>query len=493
MNQLYEQHIFLPKWISNKAIQFYLIALLIVSIIFMQYTMPWYYMLFGVVSVVVFFYYAKSLSNKWSVAKISSDKHFEKKIFWASFAIRFAWMTLIYIIFQTEYDNAFGFEKFDSTFYDGSAKDIASLCHNGQFGDIITVFKNVDISDMGYAMYLGLVYTLTGSSVFVSRILKSALSAWTVVMMFRIAKVNFGDNVARLTAILCMLWPNFWYYCGTSLKETEMVFLGVLFVYLADTMLRTRNFSVWKILPILLISAALFTFRTALALLTVLCLLFSIVMSSTKVIGWGKRIIIGLLALLLIGVTMGNSIMEQATELVEQAQSDQQIKNMEWRSKRDNGNSFAKYAGKAVFAPMIFTIPFPTMVKPFEGQEVQQLLNGGNYVKNVLSFFVILSMFILLFSGQWRNYLVPLSFLLGYMCVLALSTFAQSERFHQPAMPFEFMFAAYGISQVLQGVPVYKNVGSRIKYKRWFNIWVIFMFVAAIAWNWFKLAGRELI
>ena len=35
------------------------------------------------------------------------------------------------------------------------------------------------------------------------------------------------------------------------------------------------------------------------------------------------------------------------------------------------GNAFAKYAGTAVFAPLIFTIPFPTMVNtPY--QENQQ-------------------------------------------------------------------------------------------------------------------------
>ncbi|MCQ2336036.1 MAG: hypothetical protein MJ010_02500 [Paludibacteraceae bacterium] len=493
MIQIQQNITLFPRWMSNKSIAFYFIALLLVSAIYQQFSLPWYYMLSGSVSVFVFFHYATTLSRQWTTNKITTDKRFEKKIFWASFAIRFVWMTLIYIVFQTEYDNAFGFENGDATFYSDSAKNVASLIINGQFDEIVSIFGDMDISDIGYAIYLGLVYALTDNSIYISRIIKCLLSAWTVLFMFRIAKVNYGDNIARLTAIFCMLWPNFWYYCGTSLKETEMVFLGVLFVYMADSMLRTTNFSAWEIIPILLISAALFTFRTALALLTVLCLLFSIVMSSTKVIGWGKRIIIGFLALLLIGVTMGNSVMEHTTELVEEVQSGKQAYNMEWRARREHGNKFAKYAGKTVFAPLIFTIPFPTMIRPFEGQENQQLLNGGNYIKNILSFFVILSMFMLLFSGKWRNNLVPLSYLIGYMVILAMSQYAQSERFHQPAMPIEFMFAAYGLSQVLKGVPVYKNIGSRIKYKKWFNMWCVLMFVAAIAWGWFKLAGRGLI
>ena len=271
-----------------------------------------------------------------------------------------------------------------------------------------------------------------------------------------------------------------------------MVFLAVLFVEQTDDMLRSRNFTMWKIVPILLISSILFTFRTPLALVTVLCLLFSVVMSSSRVVGWGKRIVVGLLAAGLIGITMGNIIQENAQELLNIVRSGEQQTNMEWRGTRDNGNAFAKYAGKSVFAPLIFTIPFPSMVRPFEGQDVQQLLSGGNYIKNVLSFFTILVLFMLLLSGRWRNHLVPLSYMLGYLLVLAMSTFAQSERFHQPAMPMELMFAAYGIQQALMGVPLVPSVGSRAKYRQWFTYWMALMFVACIAWNWFKMAGRGL-
>ena len=77
---------------------------------------------------------------------------------------------------------------------------------------------------------------------------------------------------------------------------------------------------------------------------------------------------------------------------------------------------------------------------------------------------------------------VALSFMLGYLVVLAVSTFAQSERFHQPVMPFELMFAAYGLS-----IAVIQK-----KYKRWFTYWCAIMFVACVAWNWFKMAGRGL-
>ena len=192
------------------------------------------------------------------------------------------------------------------------------------------------------------------------------------------------------------------------------------------------------------------------------------------------------MVLLLVGVIAGNRIEDRARGLLEQVQDGYQEGNMEWRANRKdaNGNTqrFAKYAGASVFAPMIFTIPFPTMVRPFEGQEVQQLLHGGNFIKNILSGFTILALVILMMSGKWREHLLPLSFMLGYLMVLTVSAFAHSERFHQPVMPLEFMFAAYGLNIALE----------EKKYKRWFTYWCVIMFVAAIAWNWFKMAGRGL-
>lgn len=38
----------------------------------------------------------------------------------------------------------------------------------------------------------------------------------------------------------------------------------------------------------------------------------------------------------------------------------------ERRGEREGGNELAKYAGAAVFAPLIFTIPFPTEISGYE-------------------------------------------------------------------------------------------------------------------------------
>ena len=495
-----------PSWLMRNALVVYIFALAIVTIIYSSYSLPWYYMLSGLVSVSVFFGYGYKLANSTTITKLRSDKRFERRIFWVAFVPRVAFMLMMYTIFQRIYGDAFGFDNSDATYYDSLGQFVASLIGEGNFHfrSEITQWNggHDDIADMGYGIYVGLIYWLTGSgdvlsnssvfgagavtnpiSILAVRLIKCVLSSLTVLLIYRLAKRNFDENTARVAAIFCALWPNFWYYCSAHLKETEMVFLAVLFVEQADQMFRSRQFTAWKVIPVLLIAAAIFTVRTPLGLVAILALVFSVVMSSSRVITWGKRIIVGILAVALIGVTAGNRLEEQARSLVQTVQSNQQQGNMEWRARREHGNAFAKYAGKTVFAPLIFTLPFPTMVRPWEGQEVQQLLHGGNIVKNIISFFTIFIMVTLLISGKWREHLLPLSFLLGYLVVLAMSSFAQSERFHQPVMPFEMMFAAYGLSMV----------ASNKKYKRWFGYWCGVMFIAAIAWNWFKLAGRGLV
>ena len=473
----------IPSWFSRNSIVTYLLSLSIISVIYMAYAIPWYYAVSGITSILVFFLYGATLSQKYSPVRIHRQRTFEKRMFIVALIPRILWTLLIYFVFKANYGDAFGFENGDAIFYDSLGEDFRGGFQNGNF---LSVWKrtneSVDLSDMGYATYVGFVYWLTGDSIIVVRLLKCIMSAWTVVLVYRVAKRNFGEQTGRIAAIFCALWPNFWYYCGTQLKEVEMVFLGVLFVEQADQMLRSRQFTAWKIIPILLIAAAMFTVRTPLGLVALLALVFSVVMSSSRVVSWGKRIIVGGLAVALIAITMGNRIEEQSRLLLETARSGQQQDNMEWRSTRDNGNVYAKYASTAIFAPMVFTFPFPTMVRPYEGQEAQQLLNGGNYVKNIISFFTILAMAVLLISGKWREHLLPLSFMLGYLVVLSFSNFAQSERFHQPAMPLEFMFAAYGLSIAL----------TKKKYKRWFQYWCGVMFIAALVWNWFKLAGRGL-
>ena len=313
------------------------------------------------------------------------------------------------------------------------------------------------------------------------RILKAVWSTWTVVLMYRLARNHFGEETGRMTGVLCLLMPNLIYYCGLHLKETEMLFLVVFYLQKADELLILRQFKLKNLLPVGLAAFALFSFRTVLGAVALLALATALVFSSSRVVKWGRRILIGIIALGFVGLMMQEQIISEIDEVAQTDAREQQHRNMEWRAEKEGGNTFAKYAGAAVFAPLIFTIPFPTMVH-VDSQENQMMIHSGNYVKNILSFFTLFALLTLVLSGEWREHVFPLAFMLGYLLVLVFSNFAQSERFHMPVLSVELMFVAMAIF----------TVGNKQKIRRWFNYWTILIVIANIGWAYIKLKGRGL-
>lgn len=263
-----------------------------------------------------------------------------------------------------------------------------------------------------------------------------------------------------------------------------MVFLICVFIDQTDKAVTSpKGLTIKSLLPGILAGFSLFFFRAALGAVAFAAMFAHIVMASNRVMNMGKKILAGLLVTITLLVGMGDSLREQTQSMVDNAQSNYQQTNMEWRAERKGGNSFAKYAGKAVFAPLIFTIPFPTFNVALESQVLQRQLSGGSYIKNILSFFVIMVMFMMLISGEWRRHVFILAYTVGYHVVLALSPFAQSGRFHMPVWPMILLFGAYGIQ-------VAKTNG---KLRKWFPIVLVIEVVICLGWNWFKLAGRGMI
>lgn len=476
---------FVPRSITNTAMLTYMLALLVCNGVYMQYALTWYWWLFGAVEVCGFFYFSNYCTKTW--ARLS-PKTFAKRLFGTALVIRVVYVLFSYWFYITMTGSPFEFDPGDVGFYNEMGRYGASLLREGNWNLLpaFVKYSGAAYSDMGYPLYLSFVYWLTGDSILMARLIKAIWSAWTALLIYKLAARNFGESMARMAGVMCMLMPNLIFYCGIHLKEVEMVFLAVLFAERADYILRKGKLTFGPTAGLMLIAGVLFMFRTALAAVLILAFLCALLLSSDRVVGWGRRILLICIASVFVGAMMlnntgfGNDVRE-----IWKTGASEQKGNMAWRSQRKDATGttqkFAKYAGATVFAPMIFTIPFPTMTET-PGQENQKMIHGGNFVKNITSFFTILSMFILLFSGDWRKHVLPIAILCGYLVVLVFSNFAQSERFHLPTVPFAMMFAAYGISYM-----------RNPKYKRWFQIWCVVMFVAAIAWNWFKLAGRGMI
>ena len=460
---------YFPNFFSKRAMLCYFITLLLVSVLFMSRAMPFQFMLFGIVSVFLFFNYTSKLSMQWHRF---SPKLFRRKLFLTALIIR-----ALYVIFMYNYYiNMTGFPYMyhaaDEVRYDY----VASLLRDEGWEVFHNYVTAYGLSDRGYFYWLGMIYGLFGNHVLYGRFVKCFVDSFACLLIYNLTKRNFGEFTGRIVALFYLMMPNMWYYCGITLKETEMAFLVLLFVERGDYVMHSKKITVVSLLLPALICLILFSFRTALASVLVAALVAAIIFSSGKQLETWKKVLYTSMFGVWMMMTVGVEIIQETQELWT-GRTENQTLGYEFRAERKNGNSFAKYASASVFAPMIFTIPFSTMVAIPE-QENQMIQHGGNFIKNILSGFTIYALFLLLFSGEWRKHVLPIATMCGYLVVLVFSNFAHSERFHFPVLGLELMFAAYGLSQV-------KN-----KQKRWYTLWLIFICLANVAWSYIKLAGR---
>lgn len=460
-----------PYYFSSKAIICYFVTLALASCIFLSRTMPYQFMLIGIVTVALFFTYCNKLSMQWHRF---SPKLFKKKLFQNALIIRIVYVIFAYFFYFEMTGQPFMFHTGDELGY----HEVGVMIREDGLEMFNTYVHFYSLSDRGYFYWLGLVYTLFGTHVLVGRIVKCILDSYACLLIYNLAKRNFGEFTGRMAALFYMMMPNMWYYCGITLKETEMAFLVILFAERADSVMHSKKITVVSLLVPGLISLIMFTFRTALAAVLIAALVAAIILSSGKQLELWKKILYSSIFAVWMMMTVGVEMIEETQELWSGRTQNQEI-GYEWRAERENGNSFAKYASASVFAPFIFTIPFSTLVN-VPGQENQMMLHGGNFIKNIMSGFTIFALFLLLFSGDWRKHALPLALMCGYLLVLVFSNFAHSERFHFPVLGLELMFAAYGISQA-------KN-----KQKRWYTLWLVFVSFANLAWCYIKLAGRGL-
>lgn len=459
------------SYISNKAMPLYPLMLLLVSLSFLDHVLPAYWIAFGFVEFFGFFLCFKFCCNNWLSV---SEKSFERKVFFTALTIRLFYVVFIYFFYIFMTLQPFEFDAADSMFYDSIGRDIsnAGLSHAW---NILTT-DNIDFSDRGNPYIISTLYSVFGQYVIVPRLFNAFTSSITCILIYKLSLRNFGEKPARYSAIIMVFLSNFIYYCGLHLKETSMIFLVVFFLERSDYAIRTEGLKPQTLILPALLAGSLFLFRTVLGATACASFFCALLFTSGKVVGLGKRIGIGLVMSFFVIYFFPQGAKEEVNN-VWQARGENQQQSMKFRTERKGGNKYAKYGSAAIFAPMIFTVPYPSLVDT--GQDNQEQRNGEYMVKQVLSFFVLLALFLLLFKYKsFRQHILLLAFFFSYVLVIAFSGFAVSERFHFPALPVFVILAGFGMTQLTE------------KYKKYYVPYLVFMGLVIIAWNVFKLSGR---
>ena len=463
---------FFPHQISTKAIYIYLGALAAVSLFFFSHAMSIGYIIMGIAWVSGFFLLSNYCSEKW---KDLPQKKLLSNLLLVALGLRVFWVFFSYIYYTIKTGIPFEFAAGDALWY-----------YEESVGNINTSWKEIwnylfvdtaTVSDSGYVFYLTFLAKIFGENVLFPRLVNSCFSAVTVLLIYFLAKRNIGEEGGRLAAIFACFMPNLIFYCGLHMKEAIMIFLMVAYLERSDYLLRSKKYNILTIALPVLLALILFTFRTALGGVAVFALVTALVFTNTSVIGRGKRYMLigwGLLAALTL---TGGTILNEFDGLIENRDVNQSNKRLMQTNK---GNLWAKYATGSVMAPMMFVLPFPTMVD-VDQQYTQQMLSGGNYVRNFLGGFVLIALFSALFiTKNWRNLSLIGSFVIAYLGIVSISGFANSERFLLPGLPVLLIMAAYGVT--LLDAKNYKFI------KVWY--WVVPILI--FGWAFFKLGSRGL-
>jgi 4-amino-4-deoxy-L-arabinose transferase-like glycosyltransferase len=467
---------FFPDYFTNKI---YLLYVLTVSLCMVALSsnnfVPIIWVFFSLLTVILFFSNLSLLTKRWQHL---SNKGFKKKLFSLAFTIRLIAVLFLYLFFELMTGQPYEFHAADGIGYNNLGLNVSNLISSGQF-NLFEKLWYIGFSDKGFPIYLGIVYSLFFNSILVVRLINALLSAWSCVLIYKFSQRSFGEKTARIAGILTMLLPNLIYYTGLHLKETLMVFLLIAFMERADYLLRSNKISFKNLIIIGCLGASLFLFRTVLGVSAFAALFGAFIFSSSRISGWSKRFFSVIWISIIVLIFLSGKILPEINEYWGGRETNL-TSQMNHFATREGANKFAKYGSTAIFAPIVLVGPFPTLVH-IEGQENHMMLAGAYFTRNVYAFFVLIGLFALYKQKIIRQHLLIVLFIFLYLGVLANSGFALSERFHLPALPFMLIIAAYGITQMNN------------KNKKYFSPYLIFISVVIIGWNWFKLAGRELI
>ena len=469
-----QQLTFIPRYFTQKGIIVFFGLTIFLLLLYIQRIVPVQWILFNLVEVVVFFYLSSKLSVRW--AKVSTAL-FARRLFQTSFFIRLGWVLFSYFFYTWMTGKPFEFQSADATGYHGEAVWLAGLFDDHRW-DVYAAYIGKNYSDMGYPTYLAALYYLFGDGVLLPRLIKALMGGLTCLFVYRLARNNFDESTGRMAGIMAMLVPNLIYYTGLHVKETEMVFLVVTFIYVADQVIRTRGIQFVRLLLLGTLGLLLFYFRTVLAASLIGSVAVAAFLISGRISTGSKRM--GLILLSAAGILFiaSTPIGENINEYIKASDQNQTSQMGNFATRQDGSNKLASYGSRSIFLPFMLIVPLPTLVY-IADQPNAMMLAGAYFTRNIYAFFVFVALITLYKRKRLREHVLLLAVIFSYIFVLASSGFALSERFHLPLIPFLLILAAYGVSQMNR-----KNTKYYVPY-------LVFITLLVIGWNWFKVTGRS--
>ncbi len=302
------------------------------------------------------------------------------------------------------------------------------------------------------------------------------MSAYLCIVVYKLSSRTFGERTGRLAAVMCVFMPILIQLTGTHIKETEMIFLSILALERMDYLIRSKKYTFWNILFPILLTGLTFGFRTVVGMCLIFAFFVFIILSPKDLVSRKGKIVTllttGVVFLVFLFTAIGNE-MEVYYRL--------NFSGSDYLSKRYDsmGMEYHELAQSKYLYPGAFVLPLSPMVK--EAPKHNKRWNGSMYVKSFLGFFAMLSIVVAFRQKKWRDFSLIGAYELAYLGIIMSSFTANSERYHEPAIPLLLVMAAYAMTHL------------RRKDMIWFYAYCGVLLVALFVWNWLKLASRGLV
>ena len=464
----------LLRYISAFGIGVYLVALITINLVFREYALETKWIFWGVGEVLFFFVFLSVFYSRW---KHDDPKNFWRKVFWVALALRVAYVIFSYYYYYAQ--NGYPFDKpGDAVGAYNRSVFLSRYLREGNIGFIVDYLNKytMGFSDRGYVIWLTLIHTIFGPNLLIDRFLKALMSAYLCIVVYKLSSRTFGERTGRLAAVMCVFMPILIQICGLHNKETEMIFLSILALERMDYLIRSKKYTFWNILFPILLTGLTFGFRTIIGMCLIFAFLVFIVLSPRDLVSKKGKIITlsatGVVLLVFLFTAIGNEM-----EIYYRLNFD----GSDYLAKKYNslGLEYSELAKSKYLFPGGFVLPLSPMVK--EAPMHNKMLHGSTYIKNFLAFFAMWSIVIAFRQKQWRNFSLIGAYELAYIGIVMSSFTANSERYHEPAIPLILVMAAYAMTHLKR------------KDMKFFYAYCGVLLLALFAWNWLKLASRGLV
>ena len=461
------------RHIAIIGVSVYLIALVLISVLFHEYAMQPLWMVWGVGEMLFFFLLSWLFYSRW---KQDDTKHFLRKVFFVALGIRIIYVVLMCFYFYYQTGAPFEYDAADSMSYHDKAVYLTKCLKAGYFKYVFQYLNafTMGYSDQGYTLWLTLLYMIFGDNILIPRLFKALMSAYMCVILYRLGTRTFGERTGKLAAVLCVFMPTLIHISSLHLKECEMIFLAVWAIERMDYVIRSKRFSFWNVVFPIILTALTFGVRTIIGIALIFAFVVFIIVSDGLVSKRTKIIAVSAVAVLFFAFLF-SPIGEEMRVIYHLKFSDNNYNEEKYE---ELGMEHANLAKNIYLAPGAFVLPLSSMVEI--SNDNQKLMNGSMYVKNLLAYFAMLAIVIAFRDKKWRNFSLIGAYELAYLFMIMFSFAANSERYHEPAIPFILLMAAYSMTRL-----------KRRELKCYY-VYCVLLVIALVGWNWIKLSARNL-